>query len=570
MPADDLLQHATSSHDFYALLGVDATANESELRRSYRRAALKYHPDKNADNPSAVETFHLLQIAYDVLSDAAVRAAYDNARAAREQRKRQHELLEGKRRQMKEDLEMRERGVKRARTSTWGGVGGGGDNSEVDAEERLAREIQRLAEDGKRRRREREEMLRRDRLEEEERLDRDGGAETKQDGEQSKGAANKGQDGQDGRSGEDDDDAKAKGGTAVPEIDRTVKARWVRQGLGETLDKERLARLFSRFGAVENTFLLKDKKQRIGGGGAVAGAGAGAGTGVGGAANEGTHGRKVIMATGVIVFASIVGAHAAVEDALKLRHDSRNASSKTQPQPSEWDVFEYVYWAANKQPEVLLSFDFSSHSSRPHPPSHPSAPASPAAAPSSPTPLSTHSPFLGSNTQNDHSRPSTPGPTYPATPGSTSTSTSTPLSSSVRRVRPFPGLDTPTKPSSSSFTASFSPSAASFSPAAGPAATGSAASVGSGGGGGTNGSSNGNGSGLKRVPSFASFSSTSASAANTPNKHMRSGGGQGAQQNSPSLEEITLIRLKNAEKRRLEEEIRRREREEELELERSE
>ncbi|KAI9718369.1 MAG: hypothetical protein M1812_004090 [Candelaria pacifica] len=159
MPSDDLKQHATSDQDFYALLGISSTATESDLRRAYRKTALKYHPDKNADNPSAVEKFHLLQIAYDVLSDPTVKAAYDNARAAKLQKKRQNELFEGKRRQMKENLEMRERGAKRSRDES------------MDAEEKLEMEIRRLAEDGKRRRKEREELLRRDKLEEQDRAD---------------------------------------------------------------------------------------------------------------------------------------------------------------------------------------------------------------------------------------------------------------------------------------------------------------------------------------------------------------------------------------------------------------
>ncbi|KAI9698679.1 MAG: hypothetical protein M1836_003789 [Candelina mexicana] len=161
MPSDDLAQYATSSHDFYALLSIPTTATDSDLRRAYRKTALKYHPDKNASNPSAIEKFHLLQIAYDVLSDPTVKAAYDNARAAKLQKQRRDELFEGKRRQMKENLERRERGAKRTRDES------------LDAEERLEMEVRRLAEDGKRRRREREELLRRDKAEEQDRDDKE-------------------------------------------------------------------------------------------------------------------------------------------------------------------------------------------------------------------------------------------------------------------------------------------------------------------------------------------------------------------------------------------------------------
>lgn len=80
-----------------------------------------------------------------MLSDASARAAYDAVRSARLAKARQNELFEGKRRQMKDDLETRERGVKRGR--------------EDDNQERLERELRRLAEDGKRRRKEREEAL---------------------------------------------------------------------------------------------------------------------------------------------------------------------------------------------------------------------------------------------------------------------------------------------------------------------------------------------------------------------------------------------------------------------------
>src|SRR5215472_981615 len=113
MPSDDLLDHAKSDQDFYALLGegIHEGSTEKEISRAYRRAALKHHPDQNPNDPNAVSRFHSLQIAYDVLSDPAARAAYDEARRAREARKRHHEMLEGKRRVMKEDLERRESGA---------------------------------------------------------------------------------------------------------------------------------------------------------------------------------------------------------------------------------------------------------------------------------------------------------------------------------------------------------------------------------------------------------------------------------------------------------------------------
>jgi DnaJ family protein C protein 17 len=83
-PSDDLKAHAASSQDFYALLDIPSTAAEAEIRRAYRKTALKYHPDKLAKpTPADLDRFHLLQIAYDVLSDPEVRQLYNNAREAR-------------------------------------------------------------------------------------------------------------------------------------------------------------------------------------------------------------------------------------------------------------------------------------------------------------------------------------------------------------------------------------------------------------------------------------------------------------------------------------------------------
>ncbi|KAI9790748.1 MAG: hypothetical protein M1816_004890 [Peltula sp. TS41687] len=392
MPTDDLAQYATSELDFYEILGATFENSETDIRRAYRKTALKYHPDKNAGNPAAVEKFHLVQIAYDVLSDPSVKAAYDNARAARLARQRQKNLLDGRRRQMVDELERREKGVKR------------GLDEEFDAEEKLRREISRLAEDGKRRRREREEMLRQERLQQE--------AEEVKVNERTASPASK----------PDDDSSillpKERGN--VSEVDRTVKIRWKREGPGESIDKDTISTLFSKFGDIEATFLLKDKKQRAG-----------------------PKKEKKLMATGVVQFASIVGAHAAVEDFPKQTG-------------SDWKVFESVFWASNKEPD----FGFLTQSP-------------PAETPSSSPPPQTKS----------------------------------------SRHAPFPGMESDgsaSKPDSAHNTDD-----------------------------------------QKNVPTFASFSKS-----NTPSSSTNG--------SSLSLEEMTLIRMKNAQKKLLEEELRRKEQEEEL------
>jgi molecular chaperone DnaJ len=68
---------ATKKRDYYEVLGVGRNASEEEFKRAYRRLAVKFHPDKNPDDPHAEEKFKELGEAYDVLMDSDKRAAYD-------------------------------------------------------------------------------------------------------------------------------------------------------------------------------------------------------------------------------------------------------------------------------------------------------------------------------------------------------------------------------------------------------------------------------------------------------------------------------------------------------------
>lgn len=67
----------TTKRDYYEVLSVTREATEEEIKRSYRKLAVKLHPDKNPDDASAEERFKELGEAYDVLMDADKRAAYD-------------------------------------------------------------------------------------------------------------------------------------------------------------------------------------------------------------------------------------------------------------------------------------------------------------------------------------------------------------------------------------------------------------------------------------------------------------------------------------------------------------
>jgi molecular chaperone DnaJ len=68
---------ATKKRDYYEVLGVGRDASEEEVKRAYRKLAVKFHPDKNPDDPHAEEKFKELGEAYDVLMDSDKRAAYD-------------------------------------------------------------------------------------------------------------------------------------------------------------------------------------------------------------------------------------------------------------------------------------------------------------------------------------------------------------------------------------------------------------------------------------------------------------------------------------------------------------
>ncbi len=67
-----------AKEDFYKLLGIEKNASEAEIKKSYRKMAMKYHPDRNKEKPKvAEEKFKQIKEAYEILSDGQKRAAYD-------------------------------------------------------------------------------------------------------------------------------------------------------------------------------------------------------------------------------------------------------------------------------------------------------------------------------------------------------------------------------------------------------------------------------------------------------------------------------------------------------------
>lgn len=208
------------SQDYYELLRIAPTASETEIKRAYRRTALKYHPDKN---PAGRETFDLVGIAQDVLLDENARALYDNARRAKAEKKERDEAYDDRRRQMKNDLERREMaGAKRKRDDT-------------AAEDAFERELKRLAADGARRRKEREAQLMKEARE-----------EIRQHNEENAVHAN-----------------TTPKQSEVDENDHRIVFRCPAPS-GEALDREALKKRFGRFGEIEHV-VLQNKKIKVDG-----------------------------------------------------------------------------------------------------------------------------------------------------------------------------------------------------------------------------------------------------------------------------------------------------------------
>ncbi|HJV11907.1 MAG TPA: molecular chaperone DnaJ [Burkholderiales bacterium] len=66
-----------AKRDYYEVLGVNRDATEEDIKKAYRKHAMKWHPDRNPDNPKAEEHFKEAKEAYEVLADGNKRAAYD-------------------------------------------------------------------------------------------------------------------------------------------------------------------------------------------------------------------------------------------------------------------------------------------------------------------------------------------------------------------------------------------------------------------------------------------------------------------------------------------------------------
>lgn len=156
----ELVQYARDSasrgDDLFALLGVDATTPKDDIHRAWRRAGLKYHPDKAGDSydPAKYESF---ERARDVLCDPAAREAYDGGLRAALQKKRRVEEMSTDRRRFVEELERAEREAKRPKTwETDGGLSQAERNRVAEAGRRRMEERARLMREAEERSKQRE------------------------------------------------------------------------------------------------------------------------------------------------------------------------------------------------------------------------------------------------------------------------------------------------------------------------------------------------------------------------------------------------------------------------------
>ncbi|MDH3840215.1 MAG: DnaJ domain-containing protein, partial [Chromatiales bacterium] len=66
-----------AKRDYYEVLGVARDASASDIKKAYRRLAMKHHPDRNPDSKDSEDQFKEAKEAYEILSDGQKRAAYD-------------------------------------------------------------------------------------------------------------------------------------------------------------------------------------------------------------------------------------------------------------------------------------------------------------------------------------------------------------------------------------------------------------------------------------------------------------------------------------------------------------
>jgi len=184
--------------DLYELLGVEVAADAKTIKKAYRKKALTCHPDKNPDDKKAIELFHQLSDALEVLTDENTRKAYDNVLKARKAQEIRVRAMDAKRQKLKDKLD---KGEKLHEEEM---------DMKLDEEAKFAAEVERLRKEGSRQLEEEQEAMKKQMAEE---------ARAKASNNGTTGAAR-------------------------------VKVRWDRKVVSWPYDKDNLVSIFSKYGEV--------------------------------------------------------------------------------------------------------------------------------------------------------------------------------------------------------------------------------------------------------------------------------------------------------------------------------
>jgi len=206
--------------DLYLLLDVSPDAGDKEIKKSYRKKALKCHPDKNPDDPKAAELFHQLSEALAILSDPSARKAYDNVLKAKKANEIRNRQLDEKRKKLKDSLEAREAAARKEQEDSY--------FKRQTSEETLRKELERLQKEGQKQLEEEQERIRL--LVREEERQRQAGHSTATTSTVNVGPAK-------------------------------LKVKWKKVGGGGSCYNDtELRKIFSKYGDVENVVVMEEKR----------------------------------------------------------------------------------------------------------------------------------------------------------------------------------------------------------------------------------------------------------------------------------------------------------------------
>ncbi|KAH9478676.1 Pre-mRNA-splicing factor cwf23 [Psilocybe cubensis] len=204
----------------YELLDVKTEATEQEIRTAYRQRSLKVHPDRNPNNPDAARKFHELNQAYELLLDPLRRLALDAKLRVKLARKERFKAYDNKRKNLVEELEERERAFKKSRM----------DKQKEEVE--TWHETERIKEEGKRLREQKEQELR-----------------------------NRMQPPSFNESVKSDDEEEAP--PAMDSLDTTIRLKYPLKTHPTLTTPSAIATLLSRFGATDETSIVLSLKSKV-------------------------------------------------------------------------------------------------------------------------------------------------------------------------------------------------------------------------------------------------------------------------------------------------------------------